>query len=348
MDEDAGGIAPGGHGHRLLTRSAAAVLRASLLVSPWPSAMALRWLFARWGARRAARLAPHVPHGVRSVLDERFAQAPDALLDVHLPPADGSGPPPTVVWVHGGAFVGGSRSELGPYLRVLASRGLATVAVGYSRAPGAHYPTPVREVASALRFLRQHGDRLGLDPERVVLAGDSAGAHVAAQLAAAATNPCYAAEVGVDPGIEPPHLRGVVLCCGLFDLTAIRDDGPLRHLVASVGWAYAGTRRYRDDERFVATTTLARHVTRSHPPTFLLAGGTDPLAPQSAAMAEALRSRGVAVDTLFPGPGHEPPLGHEYQFDVDLPDGRDALERIAAFCRRCTAPGGAPARTPAG
>lgn len=319
-------------------------------MSPWPAALALRALFGRWGAARAERQLARVPPGVvASALDEPYGPEREARLDVFVPGqalATGS-LPPLVAWIHGGAFVAGSKEELRPYLRVLAAQGFAVAGIGYSRAPGARYPTPVRQAAAALQHLARHGDRLGLDPARVVVAGDSAGAHVAAQLAAVATDPAYAAELGAglrldgaSPRVDPASLRGVVLCCGVFDVTAIREDGPLRHLVESVGWAYSGSRRYRRDARFITTSTLPGRVTGAYPSTFLTAGNADPLAPQSRAMAAALRRRGVPVDELTYAADHEPALGHEYQFELDQPDGRAAFTQMVAFCRRCT--GGAP------
>jgi hypothetical protein len=54
------------------------------------------------------------------------------------------------------------------------------------------------------------------------------------------------------------------------------------------------------------------------------------------ALASALRSKRVPVETLFFPSNHQPPLGHEYQFDLDLPEARTALYRLTAFCERCT------------
>jgi acetyl esterase/lipase len=77
-------------------------------------------------------------------------------------------------------------------------------------------------------------------------------------------------------------------------------------------------------------------VRASFPPTFLTVGNADPLRPHSEALATSLVEQGVEVDTLFYPAAHEPALGHEYQFDLDLEDARTALTRIVAFLRRCT------------
>ncbi len=104
-------------------------------------------------------------------------------------------------------------------------------------------------------------------------------------------------------------------------------------VVRAVGWAYSGSREYRNDERFVSSTTLARHVSEAFPPTFITAGNADPLLAQSRSLVAALESKGVPVETLFYPDDHQPALGHEYQFDISLPDGRATLERLTTFFR---------------
>jgi acetyl esterase/lipase len=190
-------------------------------------------------------------------------------------------------------------------------------------------------VLAALRHLQRNAARLGLDPERIVLAGDSAGAHISAQVAALVSNPGYAGRLGLPATIDPARLRGVALCCGVFD-PALLGGGPFQNVLGAVAWAYSGTRNYESDDFFLSTATLPGQVTGAFPPTFLTVGNADPLRPQSLAFADALAAQGVALDTLFYPAGHQPPLGHEYQFQLDLADGRAAFEHLVAFFTRCT------------
>lgn len=316
-----------------------AAVRACLWVGPRPVALLLRRAFARSGRVWGAALLARAPTGVTAVLDEPYGDHPDELLDVYAPvTADPSAPRPTVVWVHGGAFVGGAKEEIAGYLRILAAAGYTVVGVRYSLAPESRYPTPVRQVLAALGHLQDNAARLGVDPTRFVLAGDSAGAQIAAQVACVVTGQVAAAPEGLTPTIGAAQLRGAVLCCGAYDLAAFAAGSPFAPLVDAVGWAYSGTRRFRDDERFVASTSVAGQVTAAFPPTFLTAGNDDPLVGQSTALADVLRALGVEVDALFFPPDHEPPLEHEYQFHFDRDDAATALERLLAFLARCTDP----------
>jgi acetyl esterase/lipase len=317
-------------------------LRASLTVSPKPTALALRALFAKAAAARGARQLADAPTDVVAVLDERYDPSPDSLLDVYVPgsAAHADTALPVVVWTHGGAFVGGSKEEIGGYLRMIAARGFAVVGVGYQLAPEARYPTPVRQVLAALHHLRGHARRLHLDTSRIVLAGDSAGAQISAQVAAVLTNPVYAATLEFSSPVEPTHVRDAALCCGIFDLTSLDDRGPFRNLLDAVGWSYSGTRNFTGNEFFMSTVSVPTHVTAAFPSTFVTAGYVDPLLPQSIAFAQTLRTKGVDVETLFYDAEHQPQLGHEYQFELDLGDGRAAFDRLVAFFARVTGSGG--------
>ena len=75
-------------------------------------------------------------------------------------------------------------------------------------APGARYPTQLKQANTALEYLSKNAQRLHIDPH-FILAGDSAGAHIAAQLANAISSPPYATTVGVTPSIARPNLIGV-------------------------------------------------------------------------------------------------------------------------------------------
>jgi acetyl esterase/lipase len=245
---------------------------------------------------------------------------------------------PVVVWVHGGAFVGGTKDEIGGYLRMLAAQGFVVVAPRYSLAPESSYPVPTRQLMAALRWIGANADRFHMDATRIVLAGDSAGAQLSAQLAALITNPEYADALGIPPTIPRQRLRGVALCCGIYDLSRISDDSPFRSLFQAVGWAYSGTRDYRKNSGFLDTVSVLEHLTPDFPPTFITAGNADPLVRQSQLFTVALIEAGVEVETLFYPENHEPALPHEYQFELNLEDARVAFTRLVAFFERASAP----------
>jgi len=320
--------------NRLVLGTASVAWRMSLLVSPRPGALFLRRSFAANGARVAESLARHVPAGIEALTDERYGDGPDELLDLFRP--SGAEALATVLWIHGGGWVGGSKEELAGWCSLLAGKGLTVVSVGYSLAPEQRYPTPVRQVLEAVEHVQANAVRLGVDPERIVLAGDSAGAQLAAQSAVIVTEPDYARAVGLEPTLAPERLRAVVLACGPFDLDRAGTTPVGRSFLKTVLWAYSGRRSYAEDP-VLALASVIDHVTGRFPPAFITVGNADALGAHSVALAERLEERGVEVDTLFWPDDHEPALGHEYQFDLDGEAGRTAFDRMVAFLLEQTA-----------
>lgn len=331
---------------RLALVAVGAAVRASLLVSPRPAALLVRRVFARGGARTKEVLDRHAPGGVTAVTGVRYGPAPDAVLDVARPAAPGR--LPLVVWVHGGGWVGGSRTELEGWAAVLARHGYVVATPDYSRAPEHHYPTPVAQVASAVAHLVAHAADHGVDPTRVALAGDSAGAQIAAQVAALVTTPGYAAALGVRAPLPATDLRCVALACGPYDAalarTASRPAG--RRLVAALLWAYSGHRRLADHP-LAATWSVTDHLSAAFPPALVTVGNADPLRPHSELLAERLAALRPGDDTVFWPADREPPLGHEYQFDLDDDAAQQHLTRLLTFLADHLADAVAPTDSPA-
>ena len=104
-------------------------------------------------------------------------------LNVFLPAGwKASDKRPAIVFFFGGGWRGGTPSQFFPHSRYLASRGMVAVSAQY-RTSGSHGTSPIECVAdgkSAVRWMRQHADELGIDPDRIASGGGSAGGHVAA------------------------------------------------------------------------------------------------------------------------------------------------------------------------
>ena len=309
-------------------------------LSPWPSVWLVRQAFEAGAREASAALEKHVSGGLREWQDLAYDPAdPDGRLDVYAP-ADASAPLATVVWIHGGGFISGDKRDVANYARVLAGQGFTVVSVQYTIAPEARYPTPLLQANRAVGFLARGDHGLPVDPSRLVLAGDSAGAQLAAQLAAAYADPGYAAAIGFEPALPPGGLAGTLLYCGPYDAGLVGGEGPFAGFMRTVFWAYFGLREIGDDP-LLAQFSVPRHVSPAFPPTFISVGNADPLAAHSVALADALEARGVPVTRLFFPDDHQPPLGHEYQFDLDGEAGQRALRESVDFLRGLP-PRGAP------
>lgn len=300
-------------------------------VSPWPAALVIRAAFDKGGRQADAALAHLVPDDVSAQRDIPYRTGDDdALLDVYFPSALAADESlPTIVWTHGGGWVSGSKDHLASYAQILAGHGYTVAVIDYTIAPEAQYPTPVVQLDAALGFLTDHAGDLHVDPHQIVLAGDSAGSQIAAQVATLVTSPDYSELVGITPSIAPEALVGMVLHCGPYDMSLADFDGAFGWFIASVLWAYTGEKNVRDDAAFDAASVV-NHVTGDFPPAYLTGGDGDGLTVMGKAFHARLTALGVESTGVFP---EQPaaPLGHEYQFDLSTPAGHDALVGTLAF-----------------
>lgn len=326
----------------LLGGAAAAIVIGRLATdsTPWPAALLIRSVFDRGAARTRAEFARHPPRGP---VDERRdiqygdgSSGDNTTLDVFGPAGVDRGLP-AVVWIHGGAWISGAKEDVAPYLRILAAEGYRAIGVNYTISPEAVYPTAIRELGTALGYVRDHAEELGVDPARIVLAGDSAGAQLASQLAVLMTNPDYAALIDVTPALGPQQLVGAILHCGVYDLRRMASlTGIAAWGFKTALWAYTGTRNWSSSYQGATMSTID-FVTERFPPVYISGGNADGLTwIESIPMSQALHRAGVETTTRFWSADHHPGLPHEYQFDLDLDEAQLALRDTLAFLARVT------------
>jgi acetyl esterase/lipase len=140
--------------------------------------------------------------------DEAYGKDPRQVLDITSP--RGTSAAPILVMIHGGAFRMGDKSDLTPPPELL-DAGIAVVRLNYRLSPADRWPAPGDDCLAALVHLQREGAALGLDPSRIVLYGQSAGAFLAVSTALSLV------EVGLPP-------RGVVSLYGPMDFSTMDAD----------------------------------------------------------------------------------------------------------------------------
>lgn len=299
------------------------------VLTPWPAALMIRALFEKGAQETIAEMVPYAPKdGVDEKLDVSYGTD---SFDV-FSPSGSTEALPTVVWIHGGAWISGFKEDVDPYARILASHGYTTVSLDYTVAPEAVYPTAVTQLNNALAFLVANAAEYRIDPDRIVIAGDSAGANLTSQLATLVTNPAYATEVGITPALTPEQLRGVVLNCGIYDVSGIPDAPGITGWGFRIAlWAYLGEKDWSHTTGGDQMSTLD-FVTKDFPTTWISGGNGDPLTDtQSKPLAAKLQGLGVDVTEVFYDADHEPSLPHEYQFHLDFEAAQTALDSTLEF-----------------
>jgi acetyl esterase len=209
------------------------------------------------------------------------------------------GPLPVLIYLHGGGWVWNSIDTHDRLMRdYAAGGGCAVVGPDYTLSPEAAFPQALEECAAVLRWVARHGAAWGLDPTRIVLGGDSAGANLAMGAALLLRQ--------TDPDI---HLRGLLLNYGVFD--ADLDTTTYREFAEGYFLTTAKMRFYwdcyapRPADRLNPLAAPLRADLKGLPPVLLHIAELDVLAAENHAMAAKLREAGVPLDCeVFPGTAH--------------------------------------------
>jgi acetyl esterase len=134
--------------------------------------------------REMLRRPAEDPAGSRFIASVAYsAQAGDVGQMALYARVDPTERAPIVVFAHGGGFNSGHHFGAIRYLHPLAARGYVAATITYRLSGEAPWPAAIEDAKCAVRWLRHHAHDLGGDPDRIVMAGDSAGAHLAAMMA---------------------------------------------------------------------------------------------------------------------------------------------------------------------
>jgi acetyl esterase/lipase len=262
-------------------------VEATLRQKTWIKVMAASML-ALWLSGCEATVFRFVNRGLPPpYLTVPFAPDIGLSMDVYRPRVATGKKVPVVVFFYGGSWQRGNRAQYKFVGQRLADNGLLAVIADYRTYPQAMFPAYMDDAARAVRRVQDQAATWGGDPNRIYIAGHSAGAQIAALLA---TDPRYLHA----HGIEPDQLAGVIGISGPYDFNVTGD------LVDVFGppsqWPQAQAVNFVDG---------------NEPPFLLLHGTGDKVVEyaDSVELAEKLRSQGVPVTLkLLPDTGHLKPL----------------------------------------
>lgn len=233
-----------------------------------------------------------------------YGSDPRQVMDVTLP--TGAGPHPVLLMVHGGAFKMGDKSELSIWPD-LTQAGIAVVRINYRLSGSAKWPAQGEDCLAAVVHLQREGMALGLDPARLVLLGQSAGAFLAVSTALSLV------EVGLKP-------RGVVSLFGPMDFSTMDQDMATLGRTPAMGAtdpadsAESQLLGYAVGENRAAARSMGPigrlgRLKEPLPPILIRHGDADPLIADL--QAKRLREAWIAADPqaevdykLVPGAGH--------------------------------------------
>ena len=239
------------------------------------------------------------------------------MLDVYAPdvtvnPSE-QGHRPLIVFIHGGAWMigdkawirGGTHMQLEQFLQLLLNSGYAVASLNYRLVPEGVFPAPIHDVKAAVRYLRAHANELGINPERIAVAGESAGAHLAQLLAVSADEPSLEGSLG--NAAFSSRVKAAISYYGIADLRRLAgervDQGcknpwvynPNKPNEAEYGLLGGGALDTPERQQRALLASPIHYVSAGDPPMLLLHGRQDCVVAyvQSQSMAVALQKVGV-------------------------------------------------------
>lgn len=218
--------------------------------------------------------------------DIAYGDLPRQKLDVYMPArADKASRLPTVLFIYGGRWSDGKRQDYLFAAEALAAQGWVTIVADYRLYPEVRFPVFVDDMATAVRWARDHAGEYGGDPDKLFLMGHSAGAHIAAML-------------GADPrflqarGLSPRQVRGIIGLAGPYDFLPLKDPD-LKDMFGN------GPE--------LPQTQPIQHITGQEPPMLLITGQDDATVNpgNTRRLAQKIREKGGrAEDLYYPGYDH--------------------------------------------
>lgn len=270
----------------------------------------------------------------RPVLQTVTACGTDTPVNLDmLTPAQGTGPYPAVLVVHGGGWLSGSRTDLRGLLLQLSRWGILGVSVDYRLAPAARFPAQIEDVKCAVRWLRAHAAEYGIQADRIGALGISAGAHLVALTALTAGQ---WEQYGGNPQVSSA-LRCAVMHAPPLNLPAWWEDadpamrGPMSPRVmlnTLFGADYVGAKQAYRMASPASYTHFDRQQKQTIPAMLLIQGEKDVTVPvsQSRQFAAQLRQAGVALELMTLADGDHFTFGSQ---------GAQVGEKIRAFLTGC-------------
>ena|ERR1051326_7298225 len=234
----------------------------------------------------------------------------ELLGDLYVP--RGLDRAPVLVAVHGGGFQVGDRKfyrHWGPYL---ARHGYATFSIEYRlMKPGVNtWPGAAYDTKAAVQFVRANAAELGLDPERIALIGDSAGAYLAALVALAGEEPLLSNDYRSDPNAPvASNVKAVIGFYGVYDMAAQWEHDQLTRPRDQITEKFLGCTPMISRKVFFGASPLSYATVDKNTTRFLLIYGreddiVDPIS-QSDRFLTALKQAGFfARNIVVPGAGH--------------------------------------------
>ena len=248
---------------------------------------------ARGGSRRPGNGGRRAPDGVNVLRDLEYAvvDGESLRLDLYLPEKSEE-KPPLLVWIHGGGWTKGSKSQINPTFIRLTAEGYAAASIDYRLDGLITHPNQIHDCKAAIRWLRVNADKYGYDVTRIGVGGGSAGGHLALLLGMSNGVTELEGDVGGNSGVTS-KVDAIVDLFGPSALELFADESERF--------------RHKKTPELLTTASPITYLTEDDPPVLIFHGDKDPVVPvsQSEHLHERYQKLGLESSLhVIEGAGH--------------------------------------------
>jgi acetyl esterase/lipase len=230
-------------------------------------------------------------------------------LDIYIP--NNNKPMPCLVWIHGGAWLTGSKDGLAEEIDTLLYQGYVIVSIEYRLSSEAVFPAQIVDCKTAIRFLKENGVKYMIDSSRIAVAGSSAGGHLAA-LTGTSAYITSLEEKGMGSENASSRVQAVIDFYGPTDFLIMDElpencHDPMIHLDPNSPESKLLGCNIKDCPEKVKIANPITYITRDDPPFLIFHGGFDcTVTPESSILLKKkLIETGIEADFhLIPNAGH--------------------------------------------
>jgi putative heme-binding domain-containing protein len=311
----------------------------------WLLAVAVLFDLSSAAQTQRPKQGPRLPEGTKAHRDLEYVKGGHERnkLDLYLP-AKADGPLPVIVWIHGGAWLGGNKDN--PPALPFVARGYAVASINYRLSQHAKFPAQIEDCKAAIRWLRANAQTYHLDPNRIGVWGASAGGHLVALLGT--TGGVKELEGQGGNAEQSSRVQAVVDWFGPTDLVKIGGqagpDSQLDHNAADSPEAKLLGGPVPENKDKAAKASPVTYVRKDAAPFLIMHGDKDRIVPyaQSEELAAALKKAGAQVTLKkIEGAGHG---GEEFA----SPENRRLIvEFFDKYLKKASAKERTPSATPA-
>lgn len=245
------------------------------------------------------------------------------LLDIYHK-KDVVEPQPTIISIHGGGWVYGTKEIYQFYCMGLAQRGFTVVNFNYRLAPEDPYPAALEDINALFVWVGKYGKEYMIDVKNLFVVGDSAGGQFASQYLAMLTNEDYRKFYQFDMPVSTIRIKAAGLNCGAYNIA-----GQLGEQTGEVIIEYLG----KDYKSKLPALDTMKYLNKDFPPSYIMTSYHDFLRDEAKPMYDALIALGVPCEIKEYGAENKPEIAHVFHISMRLEEAKQCNDDECEFFR---------------